>query len=205
MICKKCVEYATNAYKFKTHCERTEALLQTYISKRVDSKNPNGSCQNDTEEDEMEETEVLIIKEDEHQESNEEEVLEQQEEIEEDGDEKEELKVQRLDEDEVLDTVQEVIINPDIITDSESVVEILNENEQCEDKYDVVEDNNENEAAFVASSEENVRLRQRIAMKKMRNMENSLLTNKPNILKRRKNYCYPCKENEKGNYFMCTK
>lgn len=177
--------------------------MQTFLSRRVIKQE---DTQKDNEESEsvitLEAPEEILL---ETQESTEEvENMVETEELEVTN-ETEEITLAELDDRSSENSlcIQEVIVKPDMDAENLSL-DISNTEFEAQGEYVTLENAQGSEscnsvAAFVASSEVNVRLRQRIAMKKMRSLDNSStkpLT--PELLKRKRGYFYHFTVNEKG-------
>lgn len=263
LICKSCIESANTALKFRSMCERSEALIQTYITHMrikdeistnrddevieeevtYEAINENGefesaACENNVDK---------VLNEELATTSNSEEVLTKVNEINlnnvetENGskcDEEnvtnflevsertvnlpsvkpsdiknrviskklkntstryEKVQIMKDDQTSELLPIQEVVVNPDIaLSDNEETV-IKVENEDSDESSKMVD------AAYVASSEENVRLKERITLKKMFSTVNPPTQTVPAKKHKKRSYFHTYKLNENGEkVYPCT-
>lgn len=234
------------AYKFKVNCERTEALLQTYASKKINIKEEDRQPDQETQEVQNEITietaaqnnEILSDDSDEqnHEHINiainvknleddsaqacyrqlqikpELEVIDEEDNIqEEDAIENEENEQEDDQNDDVENFENEQIIeaqdnegdiiesetNDDLTENIDSNEIVYEEDEEMLETLD--EDSEEISVAYIASTEENIKLREKIEMKKKRLSENPILE-KQEVRKKRKAYLYNSRLDENGKF-----
>lgn len=240
-ICKKCIEYATVAYKFKVNCERTESLLQNYVARRstedLSNKFNHESDEIPTEirvefnSDTQEENQNLTLNlADEQEELNEHindnQILhnEEQDPLEEDKEKqcfqvlqltsemdiiKEEYETQEFQEDNEDDQEQfhedeneQMCEGKVMVVTGTDLENVLNDNELENMNPEVLDEVNGEDseefldAANVASSEDNIKLREKIEMKKKKLLENE---SDDEQVKIKKQYYQNSTFNEKGN------
>lgn len=235
-ICKKCIEYATLGYKFKVNCERTEALLQNYVTRKSNNDNNLSYKTNQDVEDKTNKVRIEIntrtdnlsvnfeeecdhIQDiDDSQIVNCENGVEQTEDSEEPCFQEVELKPQFEDikeeyeakyeeiednqneneeQDQLEEEENEYIENTETNSDN-----ILNEGESEKLNEENYANNSETEGLLIASiaaaTEDNLRLREKIEMKKKKLLEKSTGEEQQ---KTKKKYFYDVSFNDKGRYF----